>query len=147
MRTAVPTPVLRTRTRLVRTAILLAAAVVACDGDGGGPVSADPSIAGHWSGSAKLGLVDFEARFTQSGDSVGGTGRFSSPIASSDFDVRGVVKGGDVSLVLTSPTIGATTFSGRFVAADRISGTLDRPDDEDLDLTLDRQQAPGERPP
>jgi hypothetical protein len=119
--------------------MLVLAGAIACDGDGGGPVSANPSIAGDWSGSAKLGLVDFEATFTQAGDSVGGNGRFSSPIASSDFTVRGVVKGGDVSLVLTSPTIGATTFTGRFVAADRISGTLDRPDDEDLDLTLDRR--------
>ena len=118
---------------------LVLAGVLACSGDGGGPVSADPSIAGKWSGSAKFGLVDFEASFTQAGDSVGGSGHFSSPIASSDFSVRGVVKGGDVSLVLTSETIGTTTFTGRFVAADRISGTLDRPDDEDLDLTLDRQ--------
>jgi hypothetical protein len=102
-------------------------------------VSADPSIAGDWSGSAKFGLVDFRATFTQAGDSVGGSGRFSSPIASSDFSVRGVVQGGDVSLVLTSATIGTTTFAGRFVAADRISGTLDRPDDDDLELTLDRR--------
>lgn len=128
------------RCRLLRAATALAVAVAgACRGDGGGPVSADPRIAGDWSGSAKLGLVDFRATFTQTGDSVGGSGRFSSPIASSDFSVRGVTRGGEVSLVLTSPTIGATTFRGRFVAADRISGTLDRPNDEDLDLTLDRQ--------
>lgn len=140
MRAIAVTPRPRTWTRLVRVAAAVAAiTALACDGDGGGTVGADPSIAGDWSGSAKFGLVDFRARFTQSGDSVGGTGHFSSPIASSDFDVRGVVRGGDVSLVLTSATIGTTTFTGRFVAADRIAGTLDRPNDEDLDLTLDRQ--------
>ena len=140
MRSLAVTPRPRARVRLDRAArALAAAAVLGGDGDGGGPVSADPSIAGDWSGSAKFGLVDFRATFTQSGDSVGGTGHFSSPIASSDFDVRGLVRGGDVSLVLTSATIGTTTFDGRFVAADRITGTLDRPDDEDLDLTLDRQ--------
>jgi hypothetical protein len=140
---ATPNPPIRTGAHLaplVRLALVLAlASASACSGDGGGPVSADPSIAGDWSGSAKFGLVDFRATFTQAGDSVGGSGRFSSPIASSDFSVRGVVQGGDVSLVLTSATIGTTTFAGRFVAADRISGTLDRPDDDDLELTLDRR--------
>jgi len=48
------------------------AVAAACKGDGGGPVGADPSIAGTWSGSAKFGLVDFRATFTQAGDSVGG---------------------------------------------------------------------------
>ena len=125
---------------VARAALVLAMVVAqACGGDGGGPVSADPSIAGDWTGSAAYGLVDFRATFTQAGDSVGGSGRFTSPLASSDFSVRGVVQGGDVSLVLTSQSIGTTTFAGRFVAADRITGTLDRPDGDDLELTLDRQ--------
>ena len=123
----------------VAAALLLAAAVSACKGDGGGPAGTDPSIVGHWTGSAEYGLVDFRADFTQAGDSVGGRGSFSSPLGSSAFDVRGLVVGGDVTLLLTSPSIGATTFHGRFVAANRISGTLDRPDADDLALTLDRQ--------
>ena len=132
-------PTARTLGRRVVGIAAIALLAGACKGDGGGPVSANPSIAGRWTGSAKLGLVDFRADFTQSGDSVGGQGSFSSPLGGSDFAVAGVIKGGDVELVLTSATIGATTFRGRFVAANRIEGPLDRPDADDLDLTLDRQ--------
>lgn len=140
MRPLVPATRPPARRRAARVASLLAlAAVLACGGDGGGPVGVNPSIAGRWTGSAKLGLLDFEATFTQSGDSVGGTGSFSSPLGGSDFDVRGVTKGGDVSLVLTSQTIGATTFTGRFVAADRITGMLEIPNRDDEELTIDRQ--------
>ena len=125
----------RLRAALVRLPLV---ALLACKGDGGGPVGPAPTVAGHWSGSAKAGLLQFDADFTQAGDSVGGTGRFSSPLGGDDFTVRGAIRGTDVELVLTSDQLGATTFRGRFVAADRITGVLDRPNDEDLDLTIDR---------
>ena len=41
--------------------LLVVAAVLACKGDGGGPVGPDPSLTGRWSGSARVGLLDFEA--------------------------------------------------------------------------------------
>ena len=125
------------RARRTALAIILASSL-ACRGDGGGPAGPDPVIAGRWSGSSHAGLVDFRATFTQSGDAVGGTGNFSSPLASDDFTVSGTVHGTSVDLVLTSPTLGATTFTGRFTGADRIEGTLDLHDRDDIDLTLER---------
>ena len=113
-------------------------ALMACHGDGGGPVGPNPVIAGAWSGSAKAGLVQFHATFTQSADSVGGNGSFTSPIASSDFTVKGTLKGGTVALLLTSATLGETVFQGRFTAKNRIEGILYRPAEDDLELTLDR---------
>jgi hypothetical protein len=128
----------RTARAVRRAALALVLALpLACRGDGGGPAGPDPSIAGEWSGSAYVGLVDFRATFTESGGVVGGTGHFSSPRGSDDFVVSGTVSGSDVSLVLTSDTFGATTFIGRFTAADRIRGTLDLPDD-DIELTIER---------
>ena len=125
--------------RLGRRAAFLAALALplACKGDGG-PAGPKPSIAGAWSGSAYVGLVDFRATFTQAGDAVGGTGHFSSPRGSDDFTVSGTLSGQDVDLVLTSDTYGATSFRGRFTGADRIEGTLTLPDD-DVDLTIDRE--------
>ena len=127
------------RATLVAGVLALGAGAIGCKGDGGGPVGPTPTIAGRWSGSAKAGLVDFSATFTQRGDSVGGTGRFSSPLGGDDFTVQGVLRGTDVDLILTSDELGATTFRGRFIAADRIEGTVDRPGEDDLDLTLDRE--------
>lgn len=121
--------------RLAAASALLAA--IACSGDGGGPVGPNPTIAGHWSGTARLHTVGFEATFTQDGDEVGGTGHFSSPVASGDFTVAGSLSGATVDLLLTSTELGSTPFHGRFTGADRIEGTLELPGD-DLDLTLDR---------
>jgi hypothetical protein len=109
-----------------------------CRGDGGGPVGPTPVIAGNWSGSARLGTVDVEATFTQAGESVGGTGHFSSPLASGDFTVTGTLVGTRVDLVLTSTELGATVFRGRFTARDRIEGTFDPSGRYETDLTLDR---------
>jgi hypothetical protein len=109
-----------------------------CRGDGGGPVGPAPVIAGNWSGTARLHTVSFEATFTQAGESVGGTGHFSSPLASGDFTVTGTLTGARVDLVLTSAELGATVFRGRFTAADRIEGTLDPSGRYETDLTLDR---------
>ena len=126
--------------RKIASGALLAMALMfgACKGDGGGPVGLEPSIAGHWTGTAKLHTVRFEADFTQSGEVVGGTGEFSSPLASDDFTVAGTLRGRDVSLTLTSDELGATTFLGRFVAADRIEGTFDPNGRYEMDLTLER---------
>lgn len=110
----------------------------ACKGDGGGPVGPDPVIAGRWTGTAKAYTVRFEATFTQTGEAVGGTGSFSSPLASGDFTVTGTLRGRDVALVLTSEELGATRFVGRFVAADRIEGTFDPGGRYEMELTLDR---------
>lgn len=125
-----------------RALLLALLAIVAvgsgCKGDGGGPVGPDPVIAGRWTGTAKAYTVQFTANFTQAGDQVGGTGRFSSPIASGDFTVTGTLVGRDVDLVLTSAELGATSFIGRFTAADRIEGTFDPNGSYELDLTLDR---------
>ena len=109
-----------------------------CDGDGGGPAGPAPQIAGDWSGTAYAHTVSFEATFTQSGQSVGGTGHFSSPLASGDFTVSGTVTGSDVDLVLTSAELGATVFRGRFTAANRIQGTFDPGGSYESELTLDR---------
>ncbi len=111
----------------------------ACKGDGGGPAGPAPSIAGEWTGTAVAHTVRFEASFTQSGDAVGGSGRFSSPVASGDFTVAGTLEGADVDLVLTSAELGTTAFRGRFIAADRIEGTFDPGGEYELDLTLDRE--------
>ena len=95
-------------------------------------------IAGTWSGTAYAHTVSFEATFTQSGNSVGGSGHFSSPIASDDFTVSGTLDGSDVDLLLTSSELGATVFRGRFTGADRIEGTFDPSGDYESDLTLER---------
>ena len=130
------------RRRGVRAQIAVAAVFVmlalGCKGDGGGPVGPSPVIAGNWSGSAKAGLVQFEATFTNSGTDVGGNGHFTSPVASDDFTVAGTVSGANVSLVLTSSELGATTFIGKFTASDRIVGILDLGDGEEMELTIDR---------
>ena len=117
----------------------LALLVSACDGDGGGPVGPDPVIAGRWTGTAKLHTVRFEATFTQAGEVVGGSGKFSSPLGGGDFTVTGTLRGRDVALVLTSEEIGATSFVGRFVAADRIEGTFDPDGTYEMELTLNRE--------
>lgn len=109
-----------------------------CDGDGGGPAGPAPQIAGDWTGTAYAHTVSFEATFTQSGQSVGGTGNFSSPLASGDFVVSGTLIGSDVDLVLTSDELGATVFRGRFTAANRIQGTFDPDGSYESELTLDR---------
>lgn len=120
-------------------AILAIAMTLGCRGDGGGPVGPDPVIAGDWSGSAYAFTVRFDATFTQAGQAVGGSGHFSSPIASGDFTVTGTVDGKDVDLVLNSTELGATVFRGRFTAADRIEGTFDPGGGYETRLTLDRQ--------
>ena len=120
-------------------ALVLATLSLACKGDGGGPAGPNPVITGKWSGSAKAGLVQFNATFTSAGTTVGGTGHFTSPIASDDFTVQGTLSNADVSLVLTSSELGATTFVGRFTAADRIMGILDLGDGDEMELTIDRE--------
>jgi hypothetical protein len=117
--------------RTAACALLLAAA--ACDRDAASPD--DPSIAGHWSGSAYLGAVDFQATFTQDGEVVGGTGEFSSPDGGGPFTISGTLRGRDLQLTLASAQYGITTFSGRFTGANTIEGELSNPD---LDLTLER---------
>jgi hypothetical protein len=125
--------------RLVACFVSLALLLSACEGDGGGAVGPDPVIAGRWTGTAKLQTVRFEATFTQAGEVVGGSGTFSSPLGSGDFTVAGTLRGRDVALVLTSDELGATSFVGRFVAADRIEGTFDPNGAYELDLTLNRE--------
>ena len=118
--------------------VLLVAASVGCGGDGGGPVAPKPVIAGDWTGSAHFFTVRFDATFTQDGQAVGGTGHFSSPIASGDFIVTGTLVGRDVDLVLNSTELGATVFRGRFTAAARIEGTFDPSGQYEMPLTLKR---------
>ena len=125
-----------------RRVLLLAAMVMVaagCGGDGGGALGPNPVIAGDWSGTAYFWTVRFDATFTQAGQSVGGTGHFSSPIASGDFTVTGKLDGRDVDLVLNSAELGATAFQGRFTAADRIEGIFDPSGDYEMPLTLRRQ--------
>lgn len=97
-----------------------------------------PVIAGVWHGHAKAGLLQVDANFTQDGESVGGTGSFSSPLGGSDFTVTGTVSGARVSLVLYSPELGSTTYIGRFTENNRIVGIVARPNEDDVDLTIDR---------
>ena len=113
-------------------------ASIACR-DSGGPVGPDPAIAGDWSGSAYAFTVRFDANFTQAGQAVGGTGHFTSPIASGDFTVTGTLVGDDVNLVLNSTELGATAFRGRFTGADRIEGTFDPSGNYETHLTLYRE--------
>ena len=129
---------LRVRRTRRWAALLLALSLAACHGDGGGPVGLDPSLTGHWSGTAKAHTVHFSADFTQRGQAVTGTGDFSSPLGGGPFTVAGTVSGANVDLALTSAELGATSFKGHFTAAHRVEGTLDLPGDSDLDLTLDR---------
>lgn len=115
--------------------IALVASLACHDGD---PLGPDPVIAGEWSGHAKAGLLQVDANFTQDGETVGGTGSFSSPLGGSNFTVTGTLIGAEVSLVLYSAKLGSTTFVGRFTEADRIEGIVARPDEDDIELTLDR---------
>ena len=118
--------------------LMLVATFLGCGGDGGGPVAANPVIAGDWTGSAHFFTVRFDATFTQDGQAVGGDGHFSSPIASGDFLVTGTLVGRAVDLVLNSDELGATVFRGRFTAADRIEGTFDPSGRYEMPLTLKR---------
>lgn len=118
-----------------RLAVLLAlVATIACGTDATAPLS--PSIAGRWEGSAALGTVRFEATFTQSGEAVGGTGQFTSPLGSGPFTVTGTVRGQDVQLVLVSSEFGGTSYAGRFTGANTITGRLQDPD---LELKITRK--------
>jgi len=113
--------------------VVLFACLAACDKDAVAPDN--PSIAGHWSGSAYLGTVRFEATFTHDGESVGGTGHFTSPYGSGPFTVSGTVRGREVDLVLVSEEFGVTTYEGRFTGANTIEGDLQNPD---ASLTIER---------
>lgn len=126
---------------LRRLALLVAIALpLACGkGDGGGPVGPEPSLTGTWRGSAKLGALDFVAQFQQVDGNVVGTGAFSSPLGGDDFTAVGTSIGGQVRLTLTSSEYGVSTYNGRFVAANRVTGKLDAPQYSDLELTIDRQ--------
>lgn len=124
--------------RRLTLAILVIVALGGCRGDGGGAVGPNPVIAGDWSGTSHFFTVRFEATFTQSGQTVGGNGHFSSPIESGDFTVTGTLVGREVDLVLTSQELGATAYRGRFTAADRIEGTFDPSGEYEMQLTLDR---------
>jgi len=108
--------------------LLLLAATTACDKDATAPLS--PSIAGRWEGTAALGAVRFDANFTQSGEAVGGTGQFTSPLGSGPFTVTGTVRGQDVQLVLVSSEFGTTVYAGRLTGANTITGRLQDPDIE-----------------
>src|SRR5687767_3952085 len=110
---SVPTSI-RARRLAFMLAVVAVSMLPGCRGDGGGPAGPSPVIAGTWSGTAYAHTVSFEATFTQSGQTVGGTGHFSSPIASDDFTVTGTLDGADVDLLLTSSELGATVFRGRF---------------------------------
>lgn len=118
--------------RAAACALLLIGAT-ACDKDIASPEN--PSIAGRWSGSKLMGLLEFSADFTQDGETVGGTGEFSSPDGSGPFTISGTLRGRDVQLTLISQRYGVTTFVGRFTGANTIEGTLQNPD---IDLTLER---------
>jgi hypothetical protein len=120
-------------------ALPLAATAGCSKGDGGGPVGPEPSLTGTWRGSAKLGALDFVAQFRQVDANVVGTGAFSSPLGGDDFTAVGTSIGGQVRLTLTSSEYGVSTYNGRFVAADRVTGRLDAPQYSDLELTIDRQ--------
>lgn len=116
------------RWRVLPYMLLIAATLAACrDRDATAPAA--PSIAGQWSGSARLGLVRFQASFTQSGDTVGGTGEFTSPRGSGPFTITGTVRGQNVELVLVSTEFGVTTYIGRFTGANTIEGDLQNPDE------------------
>ena len=125
---------------LSRAAFAVVAVIMAlgCRGDGGGPTGLDPVIAGDWSGTAYAWTVRFDATFTQSGQTVGGFGHFSSPLASGDFTVTGTLVGTQVNLILNSAELGATAFRGKFTRADRIVGTFDPSGTYESALTLDR---------
>jgi hypothetical protein len=131
-------PILRLALALA-TALAVALPLACSKGDGGGPVGPDPSLTGTWRGSAKLGALDFVAQFQQVDANVVGTGAFSSPLGGDDFTVVGTSVGGQVRLTLTSSEYGVSTYNGRFVAADRVTGKLDAPQYSDLELTIDRQ--------
>jgi hypothetical protein len=79
--------------------------------------------------------VRFEATFTQTGESVGGTGQVRTLLGSTSFTVSGTVRGQEVELTLLSAEYGATTFAGGFTGANTISGRLSNPDEE---LTIER---------
>lgn len=127
-------PLRRTAARLI-PGLLLAAALVACRKDAASPAS--PSIAGRWDGSAAFGAVQFEATFTQDGQTVAGTGQFSSPLGSGPFTIAGTVIGQDVNLTLVSAEFGTSSYIGRFTGANTIEGRLQNPDFE-LELQRDR---------
>ena len=114
--------------------LVILAVTTACDKDATAPPS--PSIAGRWAGTAGLGAVQFEATFTQSGETVGGNGQFSSPLGSGPFAVAGTVRGQNVQLTLTSTEFGITTYAGRFTGANTITGRLSDPD---IELTITRR--------
>lgn len=88
---------------------------------------ANPSIAGRWTGSAELGAVQFEATFTQSGETVNGTGRVSYLGSSDDFTATGTVRGQDVALTLLTTDNVMSGYTGRFTGANTIKGNLDPP--------------------
>jgi len=118
-----------------RAACLIIVATLAGCGSRDATAPSSPSIVGRWEGSAKFGTVHFEAAFTQTGESVGGTGQVRSLLGSTSFTVSGTVRGQEVELTLLSAEYGATTFAGRFTGANTISGRLGNPDEE---LTIER---------
>lgn len=129
----------RTVRRSVLTGIAVAVAMLsstACGKDAAAP--ANPQIAGHWSGTAALSTVRFEATFTEAAGAVGGSGQFTSPLGSGPFTVDGRLTGSDVSLNLTSTQFGVTTYVGRFSGDNRIIGHLTDASYGNIDLTLNR---------
>ena len=120
------------------TAALLATAACGGNDGGGGSLGPNPSLTGHWTGSAQLGTVDFEATFAQTAGVVTGYGSYNTPIGGANFTVGGSVTGAAVSLTLEAGGVGSGTFTGRFTADDRVVGQLSVPGSGSTDLTLDR---------
>ena len=128
------THVVRARWRTVACSMLLVLAFAGCGEDDSLAPSA-PSIAGRWSGSALAGTVRFEATFTQSGETVGGSGQVNSIYGSDHFTISGTLRGQEVLLTLTSTQNGVSGYTGKFTGANTIEGRLDPPD---LALKIER---------
>lgn len=126
------------RRACLRAPLLALLALAGCGDDGGGAVGPNPSLNGHWTGTAKFHTVRFEATFDQVGTEVTGIGSFTSPLGGDDFTATGTNLGGEVRLTLVAPTIGTATYNGHFVARDRVTGRLDAPGYDDMELTIDR---------
>lgn len=118
------------------TVILLAIFVFNCsDDDNSNPVNSNnPSLAGNWTGTGAMLVI--EMNLTQNGTSVSGSGTMQGILACS---VSGSNNYPDVSLTFLVTGAQPTTFTGAFSHQDTVSGKLNGSGFTNYDMLFVRQ--------
>lgn len=106
---------------LVASAILASAALAACSSSNTTP-PAPRSFAGNWVGSADGDSVSLTATQTDTTVTGGGVAVISG--TTFEFTLTGTSKDPSITLTASLPCAQTVTFTGSYVSADSVAGTL-----------------------